>query len=108
MDDGNNPATPVSVNDAAQDLPEEVSSAQQIAELNQVSDTPSKPAPMPIVATPDEAADSDLIEKEWVNKAKQIVEHTKDDPYEQQRVIGKFKADYMKKRYDKDIKVSDS
>lgn len=106
MDDGNNPATPVSVNDAAQDLPKEVSSAQQIAALNQV--TGGTPDPVPTIATPDEAADSDLIEKEWVNKAKQIVEHTKDDPYEQQRVIGKFKADYMKKRYDKDIKVSDS
>ncbi len=106
MDDGKNPATPVSVNDAVQDLPEEVRSAQQIAELNQVSG--AQPTPTPIVATPDEAADSDLIEKEWVNKAKQIVEHTKDDPYEQQRVIGKFKADYMKKRYDKDIKTSDS
>lgn len=106
MDDGNNPTTPVSVNDAAQDLPDEVSGAQQIAELNQIPS--GQPAPIPTVAIPQEAADSDLIEKEWVNKAKQIVEHTKDDPYEQQRVMSKFKADYMKKRYDKDIKVSDS
>lgn len=57
---------------------------------------------------PKHAADADLIEKEWVIKAKQIVEHTKDNPYEQQKALGKFKADYMKKRYNKDIKTSDA
>ncbi|MBW3569098.1 hypothetical protein KY385_03125 [Candidatus Parcubacteria bacterium] len=54
------------------------------------------------IPVPEEAADSDLIEKEWVERAKQIVEHTKDDPYEQQRAIIQMKADYMKKRYNKD------
>lgn len=58
--------------------------------------------------TPLQAADNDLIEKEWVIKAKQIVEKTKDNPYEQQKAIEKFKADYMKKRYNKTIKVTDS
>lgn len=51
-------------------------------------------------------ADSDLIEKEWVDKAKQIVERTRDDPYKQSEQLTVFKADYMKKRYDKTIKVS--
>jgi hypothetical protein len=50
--------------------------------------------------------DGDLIEKEWVNKAKQIVERTRDDPYKQSEELTVFKADYMKKRYDKTIKVS--
>lgn len=58
------------------------------------------------VTLPDDAADTDLIEKEWVLKAKQIVDHTSDDPYTQQLEIGKVKADYMKKRYNKDIKLS--
>jgi hypothetical protein len=53
--------------------------------------------------TPD---DGDLIEKEWVNKAKAIVEATRDDPYQQSEQLTVFKADYMKKRYDKTIKVS--
>jgi hypothetical protein len=57
---------------------------------------------------PDEAADNDLIEKEWVIKAKQIVEQTRDNPYEQQKEIEKFKAEYMKKRYNKTIRTSDS
>ncbi len=50
--------------------------------------------------------DGDLIEKEWVNKAKAIVERNRDDPYKQTEEITVFKADYLKKRYDKTIKVS--
>lgn len=51
------------------------------------------------------AADADLIEKEWVEKAKQIVAHTTGDPFMQNKEINKMKADYIKKRYNKDIKV---
>ncbi len=57
----------------------------------------------PMVAVPDEAADNELIEKEWVVKAKQIIESTGHDPYLQQEEIAKMKADYVKKRYNKDI-----
>ncbi len=57
------------------------------------------------VQVPDDASDADLIEKEWVVKAKDIVHHTQNNPYEQQNAISKFKADYMKKRYNKDIKT---
>lgn len=59
------------------------------------------------IAMPSGAEDTDLIEKEWVERAKQIVEHTREDPYEQQRALSQMKADYLKKRYNKDIKVSD-
>jgi hypothetical protein len=52
------------------------------------------------------ADDGDLIEKEWVTKAKQIVERTRDDPYKQSEDLTLFKADYMRKRYGKTIKVS--
>lgn len=52
------------------------------------------------------ADDTDLIEKEWVNKAKQIVEQTKHDPHLQTNEMSKFKAEYQKKRYNKDVKVS--
>jgi hypothetical protein len=51
--------------------------------------------------------DGDLIEKEWVNKAKQIVEANRNDPYKQSEELTVFKADYMKKRYDKNIKLSE-
>ncbi len=50
--------------------------------------------------------DGDLIEKEWVEKAKQIVEKTRDDPYKQTEELTVFKADYMQKRYGKTIKLN--
>lgn len=52
------------------------------------------------------ADDVDLIEKEWVVKAKAIVAQTKDDPYQQNRAMSGVKADYLKKRYNKDLRVS--
>ena len=54
------------------------------------------------------ADDLDLIEKEWVNKAKAIVMQTRSDPHNQNKEMNKFKADYMKKRYNKDIKLSEA
>ena len=59
------------------------------------------------VPIPPEAEDSDLIEKEWVERAKQIVAHTRHDPHEQQKALSLMKADYMKKRYNRDVKVSE-
>lgn len=53
------------------------------------------------------ADDADLIEKEWVIRAKAIVERTKDDPHSQNREMNKVKADYLKKRYNKDLKISE-
>ena len=81
----------------------------------------SMPAIDPSVATPITASpvaqtaagnpvvadDTDLIEKEWVTKAKKIVEATKEDPYQQTKELTSFKADYMQKRYNKTLKVSE-
>lgn len=82
---------------------------------NSVIQNPSSSQPDPSqnsqefteVSLPSDAEDTDLIEKEWVERAKQIVEHTREDPYEQQRALSQMKADYLKKRYNKDIKVSE-
>lgn len=52
-----------------------------------------------------EAEDLDLIEKEWVLKAKQVVDQTQGDPYEQNKELNKIKADYIKKRYNRAIKL---
>lgn len=49
--------------------------------------------------------DSDLIEKEWVNKAKRIVENTRNDPHKQSEELTLMKADYMKQHYGKTIKL---
>lgn len=49
------------------------------------------------------AADDDLIEKEWVDKAKKIIEQTKEDPYKRELEIGKLQRDYIRKRYGREI-----
>jgi len=63
----------------------------------------------PAVATPVNPAsvqdDDDIIEKDWINKAKQIIAQTKGDPYKQSEELTLFKADYMKKRHNKTVKV---
>lgn len=55
---------------------------------------------------PQIADDTDLIEKEWVYKAKEIVGRTRNDPYKQNEALHQLKADYMKKRYNKSIKLN--
>lgn len=54
------------------------------------------------------AADDDLIEKEWVDKAKKIIEQTKDDPYKRELEIGNLQRDYIKKRYGREIGAQDN
>lgn len=52
------------------------------------------------------AADDDLIEKEWVDKAKAIIAQTKEDPYLREKEVGKLQADYLRKRYGKELGAS--
>jgi hypothetical protein len=49
------------------------------------------------------ADDVDVIEKEWVDRAKKIIRLTSDDPFVETKEISKLKASYLKKRFDKDI-----
>lgn len=63
------------------------------------------PSPSALPVAPAVANDLDLIEKEWVEKAKSIVAQTRTDPHAQNNQMNSFKADYMKKRYGKDIKI---
>lgn len=80
---------------------------------------PVAPSPVPVPpvvpaaptiapsSNPLTAADEDLIEKEWVERAKKIIGETKHDPYEQERAVSKLQADYLQKRYGKSIKLRD-
>lgn len=70
--------------------------------LPQVDDT-ANAAAATTVGAPDVAADEDLIEKEWVDKAKKIVEETKDDPYRREQEINKLQREYIRKRYGREI-----
>lgn len=81
-----------------QPLPAQIPPATVTADPSQLTST--------YPGAPQIADDADLIEKEWVEKAKQIVEQTKNDPYLQNQEMNKIKADYMKKRYNKDLKLS--
>jgi len=56
---------------------------------------------------PQIADDTDLIEKEWVQKAKEIVAQTAHDPHLQNKEMNKVKVDYLKKRYNKDLKLEE-
>lgn len=79
--------------------------------LQPIPSMPPAQNPGPQTTTPSDnpaaAEDSDLIEKEWVLKAKTIVEKTRHDPYLENREISKLKADYMQKRYGKQLKVEE-
>lgn len=61
----------------------------------------------PAAANPIIADDNDVIEKEWVQKAKNIVGETKTEPHQQSVQLSYLKKDYIKKRFDKDIKLPD-
>lgn len=77
------------------------------------------PLPMPAVASQTQAApstssqtagfqvadDKDVIEPEWVHKAKMIVAQTIEDPYKRSEELTVFKANYMQKRYNKTVKL---
>lgn len=69
--------------------------------------TPMQTAVQPVAdnSTPTSASDEDLIEKEWVEKAKKVVADTKHDPYLQGQEVSKLQADYLKKRYGKVVSM---
>ncbi len=77
------------------------------AQAQQFAAPITQPPVQPVASRglPQIADDSDLIEKEWVAKAKEIIARTKFDPHEQNKEVGLVRADYMKKRYNKDIKT---
>ncbi len=58
-------------------------------------------ATLPLVQddTPTIANDNEIIEKEWVDKAKKVIAETKDNPYLREQEVSKLQADYLLKRY---------
>lgn len=54
---------------------------------------------------PATAADEDILEKEWVQRLKQIIAQTKHDPFKQEHEISKLQADYLSKRYGKRVRI---
>ena len=105
---GANERTEIQANKAVETGPPSVPAAQPVTFQQPVA---PQSAQTDNIATqnsnPVIADDADLIEKEWVIKAKEIVERTRQDPYTQNKEVEQIKADYMKKRYNKDIKLTE-
>ncbi len=53
----------------------------------------------PVVSSPTIANDDDLIEKEWVDRAKKVLAETRDDPYRREQEVSRLQEDYLMKRY---------
>ncbi|HEU4967243.1 MAG TPA: hypothetical protein VFT53_07295 [Candidatus Saccharimonadales bacterium] len=58
-------------------------------------------------SNPQLADDADMIEDEWIAIAKRVVDQYKDDPYSLTRAIAMLRADYLKKRYNKETTIAD-
>lgn len=50
--------------------------------------------------------DGDVIEKDWVDKARKIVDTYRGDPHRQSEELSILRASYMEKRFGKTIKLS--
>lgn len=71
---------------------------------------PPAPVALPVVQQPTDdsvgptvANDDDLIEKEWVDKARKIIADTQNDPYRREQEVNKLQTDYLRKRYGKEL-----
>lgn len=79
-----------------------------------VAPLPVTEAPQPVqppavdstAANPIAANDDDDIEKEWVDRAKQVIIQTKDNPYAREKAIGELQRDYLMKRYGRQVGAS--
>ncbi|TAL14368.1 hypothetical protein EPN95_03145 [Patescibacteria group bacterium] len=56
-----------------------------------------------LLASPAVAGDDDLIEKEWVDRAKKIIADTRNDPFQQENAVTELQKDYQKKRYGREL-----
>jgi hypothetical protein len=50
--------------------------------------------------------DKDLIDREWINRAKDVERQTRDDPYAHVERMYTLKADYLKSQFNKILKAS--
>jgi len=66
----------------------------------QSSDNQVQPIATPVVA-------GEKIEREWVEKAKKVVDATRDDPFRQKNEMSKVKAAYIEKRFNKKLRIDE-
>ncbi|MEX0919828.1 MAG: hypothetical protein WDZ32_01660 [Candidatus Saccharimonadales bacterium] len=91
---------------AEQNVETDVSDSQVQAPINDdTSDSTDLPKHVVVADIPDVADDIDVIEKAWVDRAKQIIKENKDDPRSQEEAFEQLQIEYHKKRYGRDIKA---
>ena len=69
---------------------------------NTVVDEVTTPTNTPMIA-----GNEDLIEREWVDRAKKIISDTKEDPYARDKEVSKLQVEYIKKRYGRSISLGE-
>ena len=55
-----------------------------------------------------QSEDSDRIDSVWINKTKAVISQTRSDPYEQKVQVSKVKAEYIQKRFNKQVKIDEA
>lgn len=68
---------------------------------------PAEHAGTPSQAAPADDAETSDLDQDWINKARDLVEKTKNDPFAQAQELNKLKSGYLKVRYNKEIKVDE-
>lgn len=56
---------------------------------------------------PAAAADQDVIEPEWVDKAERVIEQNSGNPFAEEEAVENLQVDYLQKRYGHSVKKSD-
>lgn len=123
------PAQPVSPEDEARQEPAVEAPAARPEQSGSQPKQPALPAvpddiptaDQPVIAAPPQdvivpvptdprsvADDSERIEREWVDKVKNIIAQTQDDPHLQKQEMSKVKAEYIQKRFNKTIKTDEA
>lgn len=70
---------------------------QQNTQIVQVADNSTT------MKYPISANDDDDIEREWVDRAKQLIVQTRDDPRAREKALDALRRDYLEKRYGKKL-----
>lgn len=63
----------------------------------------SASAKVEVVPTP-QNEEGNVVDREWIDRALEAVERNHADPYMQSKEISRIKAEYIKARYNKEIK----
>lgn len=75
------------------------SHASQTAAVTQRADLPQPQVSSPLPTKPVVVEDEAAVEQQWIQKAKEIIAQTKNDPFSQARFLMELKTEYLVARY---------